>query len=62
MIVSEGHCSWREVHTDAWMTCDDHASTPPVRTFLFLARLEISESDFVLFADEKNRFVVGEVI
>ena len=62
MIVSEGDSGWREVHTDPWMSCDDHTNAPPARSFLFLARLEISESDFVLFADEKNGFIVGEVI
>ena len=61
-IVSEGDCGQREVHTDAWLPCDDHTSAPPARSFLFLTRLEIFESDFILFADQKNRFIVGEVI
>ena len=59
--VSQGDRSRREVHTNTWMACDDHASALPARLFLFLTRLEISESDFVLFAYQKNRFIVGEV-
>ena len=57
-IVSQGDCDRREVHTDTWLTCDDHASALPVQIFLFLPRLEVFVSDFVLFADQMNGFIV----
>lgn len=59
-MVSEGDRGRREVHTNSWLTSDNHATARTIRIFLIPPESRVS--NFVLFADQKNDLVVEKVV